>query len=143
MCPRANAKMREPCSRGRSPNLPISFHNTSHPTRPPHHTSPPTHSRHTGDHAGRLIFAPPVSASCKNCSSLFFALMLFHGTEGAGTGVGGGRAARESGGGGAWGRAQGPRCRAGIFLGFFFPTRSARGARTKITSVLGQTHACE
>jgi hypothetical protein len=48
-------------------------------------------------------------------------------------GEGGGR------GGEAWSRVAGAA--RVLFIGFFSSTRSARGARTKITPVLGQNHA--
>jgi hypothetical protein len=43
------------------------------------------------------------------------------------------------GGGGAWGRA--PGAARVLLFDFFFSTRSARGARTKITPILGKNHA--
>jgi hypothetical protein len=42
-------------------------------------------------------------------------------------------------GGGAWGRV--PGAARVLLFGFFFSTRSARGARTKITPILGKNHA--
>jgi len=51
---------------------------------------------------------------------------------GAGRGALGGQ-------GGAWARA--PGVARVLFIGFFFSTRSARGARTKITPILGKNHA--
>jgi hypothetical protein len=53
-------------------------------------------------------------------------------SERGGEGAGGG-------GGACWGRA--PGAARVLFIGFFFSTRSARGARTKITSILGKNHA--